>query len=277
MMKINLNPIPYLNQNWFLPIRVFGGELGYFYAKFNSFYSPIPMIYPAAKSININTRIFTPLSRIVHRKALVVGASATQARQSLCLLYLAKPLDRIIQALVNPLFKAADVWSQTSHYCGNLVVPMVLTIVLTPIVAALGIIESIGLISNAIFQLVIPYQMLYAVVKGQEASKEFFDLQSEIKTKRVIRNNDDTRSYKTPIFTIFHEQIEDDIRRIENVLPQRRYSEIARDSKGNPGTLSKAVHTAHKIISYLPLWPLNLLLCVRPRVLLPGLRRIAIC
>ncbi len=271
------NTMPLLNQLYMLPLvfKQMRGE-GWVVPQINPFFAPIPIIFPAAKSINLKTKLSTPLSHFIHSFTLERRISDTKARVILLSMWLAKPIDRIIQAIVNPIFRLIDpcLWASRSKDDYK-ILKWTAAVIATPFSFALGLIESIGFIANATFQLFIPYQTIYAVAKGKESSREFFDLTSHLLSKRLkkIENcNDDFKVSATPILNKLIAICD------EREKPKTKYEKIIESSKANRNQFDKVVHIAHKFVSYVPpLWPINMALCLRPRILFPGLRRLAVC
>ncbi len=145
-------------------------------------FSAVSILSPLV--VDSEIKAFTPVTRAVHLLALRM-LQEPEARLVQCLQYFAKPLDRMIQAVAAPVFSTYDMFDKhlmiSSMFCGS-TVAVISTAVFSPLLFSIGIImgllQSTLLLLNGAFQVVVPYQALYAVYKGKEAAREYFDIRA---------------------------------------------------------------------------------------------------
>jgi hypothetical protein len=144
------------------------------------------------------TALFTPFTNLVHSLALDVPNEFV-AHGIQVLHYIAKPVDRIIQAIASPIFLLFAMYK----FCKLNPTPMIIVgcVLFSPMILFLSVIQAIGLLLNAASQLICPFQTLYAVIKGKEAAREYFDYRQEkIKDLTGDAYNDAIKNqYYTPI------------------------------------------------------------------------------
>lgn len=123
---------------------------------------------------------FSPCSYLVNHLTLQVE-SGTACRALQALQYLAKPVDAVIQATALPIFTLIDhIRSLGRGSCATIFVKVVLTPISLPVKLFFSIFLSAGYLFNGAVQLIIPYSMIYGVIKGREAALRYFYEMSEI-------------------------------------------------------------------------------------------------
>jgi hypothetical protein len=119
----------------------------------------------------------SPCSYAVHKTASTLKGNTTNAVAS-AFLYIAKPIDRIIQAVSLPIFTIVDHFRDIYHEKGTM---KLLKIIATPLSLPLKLImaafiSAIILVDGAI-QTAVPYQTIHAVKNGKKANAQYFDYQ----------------------------------------------------------------------------------------------------
>lgn len=150
---------------------------------------------------------FTPLTNEVHwlasKTSNEFGARAIQA-----LHYFAKPIDRLIQIVALPIFTLSETILLIKRTRGLLsekqYVSCILHIVGDFFKMIYSIVNSILLLANACSQLIFPIQTLYAIAKGKEAAREYFDYlnknKSELYEARLQQMSSDKYVSKVNLF-----------------------------------------------------------------------------
>lgn len=141
-----------------------------------------------------DVKSFCPLTDIIHQLALK-SISETGAHLIQILHYFGKPLDRVIQALVSPVFRQISYFSAMKEFYANGNYGLGGTLTLLAPLAVLfnalrGLFDSAMLLANGAVNVVVPYQTIYAVVKGKEAAREYFDCRKSIVSNIKKENND---------------------------------------------------------------------------------------
>ena len=140
------------------------------------------VVVSAPSWVNKNTLLMSPLSYTVHHFALQCLNENTANKVQL-LHYFAKPIDRIIQAVVAPIFLELEgfVGIYVSYYKKEylwVTLNVVFSLFWIPAKLIYGLFQSTLLLTNGALQLVVPYQTVYAYNKGKEASREFYNHRS---------------------------------------------------------------------------------------------------
>lgn len=126
----------------------------------------------------VSSTLLTPCSHYTHQLALETeGAFASRGVQ--LLQYFAKPIDSVIQAVAMLAFTFYDHFRDISYDLKSrnirtLIVKSLLTPINLPLKMLAASVMSLGFLSGGIFQLVIPYQTIYSVVKGKQAAHFYF-------------------------------------------------------------------------------------------------------
>lgn len=132
-----------------------------------------------------DVQLFSPITKAIHEQAIKTIHSSAKSRCFQLLHYFGKPVDRLIQAVVAPIFLQINYFNlikqqhDKKNY-GWMALGIVASPLVVPIALVAGLLESIVLVANGIFQIVIPYQTIYSVAKGKEAAKEYFDYRREL-------------------------------------------------------------------------------------------------
>jgi hypothetical protein len=126
----------------------------------------------------VSTVLLSPCSYAVNRLALKTeGECASRGVQ--LLQYVAKPIDSVIQAIAMIIFTFYDHFRDISYdikscNIGTIIAKSLLTPINLPLKMLGASIMSVGFLSGGIFQLAIPYQTIYSVVKGKQAAHLYF-------------------------------------------------------------------------------------------------------
>lgn len=154
-----------------------------FYGSLLGFTALAPM--KLSKSVNY----YSPLTYQVHQWALTCEHG--QERTIQLLHYIAKPADRLIQAVVAPIFKVLEIGSLvrsclkglSSNNNNSVRSVSVLCLAISPIIGCAfligGLAETILFSLNGTLQVIFPYQAIYAIFKGKEAAKEYFEIREK--------------------------------------------------------------------------------------------------
>lgn len=132
--------------------------------------------------------LFSPCTWTIHQ--LSVASEGIQSHLVQGLHYLGKPIDRLIQAVVSVVFLtieyffciAAIAEQKQYFYFG---VALVAAPFIVPLLLTAGVAQFTLLAANAALQIVLPFQTVYAVVKGKEACLEYFDYRRHVKADNV--------------------------------------------------------------------------------------------
>lgn len=134
--------------------------------------------------------LFCPVTFSVHAMVQDNYYSGIKAVLAKSLIYFAKPIDRIIQAVVATVFclidhlsKIQDCYNEQSY--GWMAFRIVISPLTIPLFTIKSILDAVGLLLNGALQLVIPYQTIYAMCVS-DATEEFFELRKEIKDEKNI-------------------------------------------------------------------------------------------
>jgi hypothetical protein len=93
--------------------------------------------------------------------------------------YVGKPLERSSQALLMPLFLFYSTYKTLKHVHQNSSLESGIKLAaLSPILLLASTIHSLFFLTMGCIQLVMPFQTIYAVVKGDEACEEFFNFRN---------------------------------------------------------------------------------------------------
>lgn len=126
----------------------------------------------------VSSTLLSPCSHSVNRLALnTEGAHTSRAVQ--LLQYFAKPIDSVIQAVAMIAFTSYDHFRDISYdikasNTATVIVKSLLTPVSLPLKLFCASILSFGFLSGGAFQLLIPYQTIYSVLKGKQAAQFYF-------------------------------------------------------------------------------------------------------
>lgn len=130
----------------------------------------------ALRALMGTNALLTPITYLVNEGALRSESDGC-TRVVLLLTYLSRPIDRLIQAWVLPALTVG-------YLLFNIAIPQkldlrIFKIVFLPacLVAGVGIALAISVlkVADAAFQLIVPYQTIYAICKAKRAVAEYFE------------------------------------------------------------------------------------------------------
>ncbi len=227
--------------------------------------------FPAAKVMNENTQLFMPCTKFVHSCA-INATSESKARLISVGHYFAKPIDRVIQAAVNPIFRVIEIGANIKHEFnrgGTGYLWSATCLVCSPVTLIFSGLESIIILANGILQVFVPYQAIYSICKGKEAAREF-------------------SNYRQHLINADHHRR--DVLHKPGIILSKLAQSVLRELFGYPRTTYRQLYETHsgpttpldRFASFCMIIPnggitLAALLCLRPSVLHTGLRRLAVC
>lgn len=130
--------------------------------------------------VNTDVLLLSPLTNAIQKRANdSLTDSGTRSIQ--LLLYLSKPVDRMIQIVVAPFFNIIGHFGMINYFYREKKTLLLATRVLISPAIPLKIILDIAILfSNIVLQIFIPYQMAYSLFQGKEGVREYFYIRSEM-------------------------------------------------------------------------------------------------
>lgn len=134
----------------------------------------------------LEVALFRPCAYKIHQLTLKKSVSNNQARLIQTLQYVTRPIDCTIQIIasltftqISYFYSMTELLADEKQYAFG-IIGLLISPVAVPVILIRGIFHSIIVCFNTMREFVLPLQTCYALYKGKEAAREYFDCRESL-------------------------------------------------------------------------------------------------